>query len=280
VKGKRLARRLLFHVAILVGAMVFMVPFLWTVATSLKTDQQVQDISSFIRIMIPWPLAWGNYVKTLVYIDFVRYFLNTVYVTLMSIIGTVVSCSLVAFAFARLRWPGRDALFLLVLSTMMLPAQVTMIPVFLIFTKLGMVDTLKPLWLPTFFGTAFFIFLLRQFFLTIPHDLEDAAKIDGCGYFRIFYRIMLPLIKPAVTAVVIFQFMWTWNDFLNPLIYITTRKDLMTLTIALQSFNHLHGVEWSLLMAASVMMTIPVILIFFFAQKYFIQGITLTGLKG
>lgn len=279
MKAKQFMRRTLLLIVIILGALVFMVPFLWTIGTSLKTDQQVQDISSLARVMIPWPVAWHNYAKVLTYINFVRYFINTVYVTLLSIAGTVVSCSMVAFAFARLRWPGRDTVFLLVLSTMMLPAQVTMIPVFLIFTKLGMVNTLKPLWLPTFFGTAFFIFLLRQFFLTIPRDLEDAAKIDGCGYLRIFWKIMLPLIKPALTAVVIFQFMWAWNDFLNPLIYIHD-KDLMTLTIGLQSFNHLHGAEWSLLMAASVMMTIPVILVFFFAQKYFIQGITLTGLKG
>jgi len=279
VKAKQFTRRALLLTVIVVGALAFMAPFLWTIATSLKTDQQVQDISSVGRIMIPWPVAWQNYTKALTYMNFLRCFLNTMYVTLLSIAGTVVSCSLVAFAFARLRWPGRDAVFLLVLSTMMLPVQVTMIPVFLIFSKLGMVNTLKPLWLPTFFGTAFFIFLLRQFFLTIPRDLEDAAKIDGCGYLRIFWKIMLPLIKPALTAVVIFQFMWTWNDFLGPLIYIYD-KHLMTLTIGLQSFNHLHGSEWSLLMAASVMMTIPVILVFFFAQKYFIQGITLTGLKG
>jgi multiple sugar transport system permease protein len=154
-----------------------------------------------------------------------------------------------------------------------------MIPVFLIFKKLGLVNTLVPLYLPSFFGTAFFIFLLRQFFLTIPKDLEEAAKIDGCGYGRIFVKIMLPLIKPAILTVVVFQFMWAWNDFVNPLIYIHD-KEKMTLTIGLQAFNSVHASEWGLLMAASVMMTVPVIMLFFFAQRYFIEGITLTGLKG
>ncbi len=276
---KHIIRQTLLHIMLILGSIIFMIPFIWMISTSLKIDLQIEDISSLKRILIPDPIDWINYPKTIQYISFGRYLWNTCYVTLMSIIGTILSCSFVAYSFARLRWVGRNTLFLVLLSTMMLPAQVTMIPVFLIFTKLGWVNSFKPLWVPAFFGNAFFIFLLRQFFLTIPIDLEDAAKIDGCGYFKTFTQIMLPLIRPALAAIVIFQFMWTWNDFLNPLIYIND-KNLMTLSIALESFLSLHGAEWSKLMAASTLMTLPVVLLFFMAQKHFIQGITLTGLKG
>ncbi len=272
-------KRIIIHILLIAGSLVFMVPFLWTVATSLKTDAQIQDISSLGRILIPNPVAFKNYLKVLTYIDYPRYFLNSLTVTLMCILGSVVSCTMVAYAFARLKWPGRDICFLVMLSTMMLPPQVTMIPVFLIYKNLGLVNTLMALYVPSFLGTAFFIFMLRQFFLTIPRDLEEAAKIDGSGYGRIFLSIMLPLIKPALLGVIVFQFMWAWNDFVNPLIYIHD-KEKMTLTIGLQAFNLVHGAEWSLVMAASVMMTIPVIILFFFAQRYFIEGITLTGIKG
>ena len=240
---KHILQQMILHIVLVLGAIIFMIPFIWMIGTSLKTDLQIEDISSLRRILIPHPIAWINYPKTIHYISFGRYLFNTCYVTLMSIIGTALSCSVVAYSFARLRWVGRNTLFLILLSTMMLPAQVTMIPVFLIFTKLGWVNSFKPLWVPAFFGSAFFIFLLRQFFMTIPMDLEDAAKIDGCGYFKTFTHIMMPLIRPAVAAIVIFQFMWTWNDFLNPLIYIND-KNLMTLSIALESFLSLHGTEW------------------------------------
>ena len=271
-------KKILIHIVLIIGSLIFFIPFLWTISTSLKTDQQIQDISSLKSILIPDPVAFENYPKALTFVNFPRYFLNSVIVSGLAILGTVISCSLVAYSFARLRWPGRDLVFIIVLSTMMLPPQVTMIPVFLIFTKLGLVNTLVPLYLPQCFGVAFFIFMLRQFFLTIPRSLEEAAKIDGAGYLRIFLKIMLPLIKPALLAVIVFQFMWTWNDFVNPLIYIHD-KDKMTLTIGLQAFNRVHGAEWNLLMAASVMMTLPVIILFFFAQRYFIEGITLTGMK-
>ena len=269
----------ILHAVLLIGSLLFMLPFIWMVSTSLKSDPQIDDVTSLARILFPNPIQWSNYPKTIQYIDFFRYCFNTCYVTAMTIIGTALSCSIVAYSFARMRWVGRNTMFLLLLSTMMLPGQVTMIPVFLIFTHLGWVNSFKPLWVPSFFGAAFYIFLLRQFFLTIPMDLEDAAKIDGCSHFRTFYQIMLPLIRPALATIVIFQFMGAWNDFLGPLIYIHD-KNLMTLSIALQSFTSLHGGEWSKLMAASTLMTLPVILLFFLAQKHFIQGITLTGLKG
>jgi len=220
-----------------------------------------------------------NYEDAATFVRFWRFAGNTVVVTSLSIVGQLFSCSLVAFAFARLRWPLRDAFFWLLLSTMMLPSQVTMIPVFLIVRVFGLYDTLTPLWMGSWFGSAFFIFLLRQFLLGVPRDLEDAAKIDGCGYFSIYWRIMLPLVKPALAAIAIFQFMGSWNDFLGPLIYISSERN-MTLSLGLQMFQSLHTNEFGMLMAASTAMTLPVVAVFFFAQRYFIQGVTLTGMKG
>lgn len=204
---------------------------------------------------------------------------NTLILCALTIIGTLLSCSLVAYSFARLRWPGRDLMFMVLLATMMLPGAVTMMPVFLIFRWLGWIDTLQPLWVPAFLGGAFNIFLLRQFFMTIPNDLEDAAKIDGCSYLTIYWRIMLPLIKPALAAITILTFMGSWNNFMGPLIYISSPLR-MPLAYALQLFQTAHGGEPGLLMAASTMMMLPVLLIFFFTQRYFIEGVTLTGIKG
>jgi ABC-type glycerol-3-phosphate transport system permease component len=207
------------------------------------------------------------------------YVFNSLYLTVMSILGQVISCSLVAYAFSRLEWPGREWIFGLLLATMMLPPQVTMIPVFMIFRYLGWYNSLKALWAPSFFGSAFFIFMLRQFMKGIPNDLEDAAKIDGCSLFGIYWRIILPLVKPALAAVCIFTFMGTWNDFMGPLIYVNDQR-LYPLALGLFDFRSEHGSEFGMLMAASTLMTLPVIAIFFLAQKYFIQGVTLTGMKG
>lgn len=263
---------------LLAGAIFFTLPFYWLIVTSLKSDLQILNARYLKEILIPDPIQWSNYPRTLEYVDFGRYFLNSGWVTLLSILGTTISSSLVAFAFGKLKWPGRETCFILLLATMMLPTQVTMIPLYLIFTKIGWVDSLKPLWVPSFFGSAFFIFLLRQFYKSIPQDLMDAAKIDGCGYFQIYLRIMLPLIRPALITIVIFQFLWSWNDFIGPLIYIHNQLQ-MTLSLGLQALQSANGTEWSMLMAASSMMTLPVILLFFFAQRYFIQGVLLTGLK-
>ena len=208
-----------------------------------------------------------------------RYVFNSLYLAVLTIAGQGLSCSLVAFAFARLNWPGRELFFGLLLATMMLPGQVTMIPVFMIFRYLGWYNTLKALWVPSFFGSAFFIFMLRQFMKGIPNDLEDAAKIDGCSLFGIYWRIVLPLVKPALAAVCIFTFMNTWNDFMGPLIYVNDQR-LYPLALGLFDFRSEHGSEFGMLMAASTLMTLPVIAIFFMAQRYFIQGVTLTGMKG
>ncbi len=205
---------------------------------------------------------------------------NTLQISILSILGTLLSSAMVAYSFARLRWPGRDSLFVVLLATMMLPGAVTMMPKFLIFRGLGWIDTLKPIWVPAFFGSsAFNIFLLRQFFLGIPTELEDAAKIDGCSYYGIFWRIMLPQIKPALAALTIMAFMGAWNDFMGPLIYISS-PEKQPLAYALQLFQSAHGGEPGQLMAASTMVMLPVLLLFFFTQRYFIQGITLTGIKG
>ena len=227
---------------------------------------------------------WENYTDALTFLPpetlhGAMYLFNTVFVTALNIVGVIFSSSLVAFAFARLRWPGRDLLFVLMLSTMMLPAAVTMIPVFLIYRGLGWVDTLQPLWVPAFFAAPFNVFLLRQFFLTIPNDLEDAAKIDGCSYFRIYWNIMLPLIKPALAALTILAFMGSWNNFMGPLIYVSS-PEKMTLAYALRLFQSAHSSEYGMLMAASTLVMLPVLLVFFFTQRYFIEGVTLTGMKG
>lgn len=204
---------------------------------------------------------------------------NTLYITGLSILGLLLSSSLAAYAFARLRWPGRDVFFVILLATMMLPAAVTMLPVFLIFRWLGWIDTLRPLWVPAFLASPFNVFLLRQFFMTIPMELEEAAKIDGCSPLTTYWRIMLPLVKPALAAVTIMAFMGSWNNFMGPLIYINSPQK-MPLSYALYLFQGMHGGEQGLMMAASTLVMLPVLLVFFFTQRYFIQGITLTGLKG
>jgi multiple sugar transport system permease protein len=221
----------------------------------------------------------NNYRDALRMVPLGVYTRNSIILVLLNIAGQVLGSSLAAFAFSRLRWPGRDFFFVVVLATLMIPPQVTMIPVFLIFRHLGWYNTLKPLWVPAFFGSAFYIFLLRQFMKGIPRDLEDSARIDGCGYAGIYWRIILPLVRPALATVGIFTFMTIWNEFMGPLIYLNS-QDLYPLSLGLFALQITQGGNNGLMMAASVMMTFPVVLLFFTAQRYFIQGITLTGLKG
>jgi ABC-type glycerol-3-phosphate transport system permease component len=222
---------------------------------------------------------FNNYRDALRMVPLWAYVKNSLILVVLNIIGQILGSSLVAFSFARLRWPARDFCFMLVLATLMIPAQVTMIPVFLIFKSIGWYNTLRPLWVGSFFGSAFYIFLLRQFMRGIPTDLEDSAKIDGCGYLGIYARIILPLIKPALAAIGIFTFMGTWNDFMGPLIYLNDQR-LYPLSLGLFALQVFQGGNYGLMMAASVLMTLPVILLFFAAQRHFIQGVTLTGLKG
>ena len=196
-----------------------------------------------------------------------------------NIIGAVLSCTMVAYSFACIPWRGRNIFFMATLATMMLPYQVTMVPLFIVFSKLGWVNSYGPLIVPSFFGSAFFIFLLRQFFMSIPRDLIDAAKIDGASYIRIYAQIVLPLAKPAMFTVALFQFLNSWRDFLGPLIYLGDNKKY-TISLGLQYFRLEHDTKWQLLMAASIMLTAPVIVLFFFTQRTFVQGIAMTGIKG
>ncbi|GIV77362.1 MAG: sugar ABC transporter permease [Litorilinea sp.] len=265
--------------AVLIGAAIaFLLPLAWMISTSLKPKEQ---IFTYPLIWIPDPPQWANYPKALnnPSFKFLLFLKNSLIYAGLSTVGIVISCSFVAYAFARLRWWGRDFWFVVTLSTMMIPYPVTLIPLFLVFKQLGWVGTFKPLIVPNFLGTAFFIFLLRQFFLTIPLDLSDAARIDGASELGIFTRIVLPLSKPALTTVALFTFLFTWNDFLGPLIYLTDGSKY-TLAVGLAAFRGQYRTQWDLMMAAATVVTLPVVILFFFAQRQFIQGITLTGMKG
>ena len=227
---------------------------------------------------------WENYSEALDYLPpethYGLVFLgNTLFLTILSVVGTLLSSSLVAYSFARLRWPGQNLLFVVLLATMMIPGAVTMMPQFLIFRSLGWIDTLKPLWVPAFFGSAFNIFLLRQFFMSIPNELEDAAKIDGCGPFGTYWRVMLPQVRPALAAIAIMGVLGAWNNFQGPLIYLSS-PEKMPLAYALQLYQQQHGGEPGLLMAASTLVVLPIIVLFFFTQRYFIEGVSLSGMGG
>lgn len=273
---KELMFKLFAYIILLTGSCVFFLPFFWMISTSLKIDTQ---IFLFPPKWIPNPVKWQNYYEVLSNTPFLIWLRNTTYVTALNVLGVFLSCPLVAYSFARLEWRGRNVCFIILISTMMLPPQVTMVPVYLLFKMLGWVETFKPLYIRAFFGFPFYIFLLRQFFKTIPRELEEAAMIDGCTPYGIYWKIILPLVKPALATVIIFNFMASWNNFLGPLIYLH-HPEMMTLALGLQYFEAAYEVDWSLLMGAAVMMTAPIIAVFFFFQKYFVRGIVLTGIKG
>jgi len=275
-RWRRPGGRALAHLALIVCGGAFLVPFAWLISTSLKSDPQ---IFVFPPQWIPRPVLWRNYIEALRYIHFLTYLRNTTYVCALVVVGTALSSSLVAYSFSRLRWPGREVLFLVALATMMVPLQVTLIPLVILFERMGWIGSFRPLWAPAFLGSAFFIFLLRQFFLTIPLELSDAARIDGASEFDIYWRIILPLAKPALATVILFAFIGSWNDFLGPLVYLSDESNY-TLALGLQQFQSQHESQWAYLMAASTVISLPVILLFFFAQRTFIRGIALTGLKG
>ena len=224
-------------------------------------------------------LHWENYPEAFTQVPFDRYLINTLIVTFGSMFGMLISCSLVAYGFSRFRAPGINILFLVLLSTIMLPRQVTLIPIYVFFQEIGWIDTLLPLIIPAFFANAYDVFLLRQFFMTVPLELDDAAKIDGANPFQTFLHIMLPQARPALVAVGIFHFLWAWNDFYEPLIFLHSREN-WTVAVGLQTFNALYTVNTHLIMAASVVMILPPILLFFFAQRIFTQGVVMTGIKG
>ncbi|MEZ4865698.1 MAG: carbohydrate ABC transporter permease [Caldilineaceae bacterium] len=262
---------------VMVGTVFVITPILWMLSTSFKTMGEVFIIPP---VWIPAAIQWENYPKSLAFMRASTVYQNTTLVTLLCIIGETLGSSLAAFGFSRLRAPGRNFLFVVMLSTLMLPFQVTLIPQFIIFKQLGWIDTLKPLVVPAFFGTPFFIFLLRQFYMTISPEMDDAARIDGCGYFGLWWRIIVPLSKPALGVVAIQSFMFHWNEFMRPLIYLNTRSNY-TAALALRNFTAEYGATpWNELMAASLVMMLPCILLFFIAQRYFIEGIVFTGVKG
>ena len=272
---------------LVIGAIIMMLPLAWMVSSSFKLEQRVFE---FPPQLIPDPIRPQNYVDALTYKPFGVYLRNTVFLVVMNELAILLTSSFCAYGFARMRFPGRNLWFVVVLATMMVPGVVLMVPQFVIFSRIRWVNSFLPLTVPLFFGGgAFNIFLLRQFFRSIPGELADAARIDGCSEFTIYARIMMPLAKPALTTVAIFTFLGTWNDFTGPLLYINT-PDKFTLAVGLANFRVSFGggmggttggrSRWDLLMAFATTMTAPVLVVFFLAQRYFVQGVVLTGLKG
>lgn len=276
MKARRTWGRVVLYLVLIAGALFFLTPFAWMVSTSLKPDDQVFLIPP---TWIPDPPRWSNYLRLMTEIPFLRYFGNTVFVTVLSVTFYLASSAVVAYGFAKLRWPGREMLFYALLATMVLPPQVTLIPQFVMFQKLGWVGTFLPLVVPPLTGSAFAVFLLRQFYGAIPNEISDSARIDGASEWQIFTRIILPLARPALATASLFIFIWTWTDFLNPLIYLTDDRTY-TLAVGLQQLSSTRAAAWPLLMGGSLLMSLPIILLFFFAQKTFIEGVSTGGLKG
>ena len=263
---------------LLVGGvgLCFAFPVLWMVMISTRTDA---EIFQFPPRIIPHKWAFHNFVDAFNYIPYLQYTWNTTVICVTNVIGTLFSCSLAAYALSRVPWRGRGLMLIIVLSTMLLPYPVTLIPLYVIFKDLGMLGTLLPLIVPSFFGNAFFIFLLRQFFMGLPRELDESARIDGANHLTIFLRVILPLSRPGLAVVALLTFLNNWSDFFGPSVYLTD-TGLYTLSLGLQQFRGLHTFLWSSLMAASVLFILPVVLLFLVAQKTFIQGISMTGLKG
>lgn len=258
-------------------AIAYLFPIVWMLSTSLKSDGQVMLVPPK---WIPAPLLWSNYPSALDFMNAANVFPNTLFITLSCMLGELIASTLVAFGFARIKVRGRNVLFVLVLSGFMLPYQVALIPQFIMFSKIGLVDTFFPLILPSFFGSPFLIFLARQFFMSIPIEMDESARIDGCGYFRIYLNVILPMSKPLLGIIAIQTFMTQWNDFMRPLIFLNTASKY-TISLALRNFTADYGMTpWNLLMAASLVCILPCIILFFTAQRYFIQGIVITGVKG
>jgi ABC-type glycerol-3-phosphate transport system permease component len=271
-----LALRTSIFLFLCLASLSYVAPLAWMLSTALKGNEQLYRIPSG---WIPNPILWDNFVKAVNVFPFVVYLRNSVITSVIPVFGVLVSSTLVAYAFARVQWVGRDIMFMIVLATLMMPFQVTFIPTYVIFAKLNMINTFYPLLLPSFFGGAWNIFFIRQFFRSIPMDLSDAAIIDGCSHFDVLWRIMVPLAKPALATIAVFTFMHHWNDLFAPIIYLN-KESMYTLQIGLTYFMSEIRTEWQLLMAASLLVLTPSIVIFFLGQKYFVQGITMTGIKG
>ncbi len=277
--GQKRLGAVLTYLALAAGCVLMLVPFFWMISTSLKQPGQV--FAHPIQ-WLPDPFKWENYVKVVVKWPFLMYMRNSAIVAGLTIVGSLISCSLVAYAFARLRSRLSKPLFILMLATMMLPGQVTVIPVFILFKNLGWIDSFAALTVPAFFGTPFYIFLLRQFFMTVPRELEDAARIDGCGTWGVFWHVILPMAKPALAAVAVFSFMASWNDFYGPLIFLSS-ENKRTAALALAMFNAKagtgSGIRMHYAMAAATLVIIPTLVVFYYAQRYFVQGIVFKGVE-
>ncbi|MEE4194297.1 MAG: carbohydrate ABC transporter permease [Anaerolineae bacterium] len=274
MKWRRVTRSITYAVLV-AGAIGFLIPLFWAISASLKPDYQVLAVPPK---WIPDPVMWENYPAAMTYVPFGRYILNTLWVAAWATLGSLLSCTIVAYGFARLNAPGKKFLFILMLSSMMLVEPVRIIPLYIEFNALGWTNSYLPLIVPAFFGSPFYIFLLRQFFMNIPKQLEEAALLDGANRWQILTRIILPLTRPALAAVAIFQFQGVWNDFLQPLIFLADQRKF-TVSLGLNFFRAGYDTQWAQLMAASIISLIPILVLFFFAQKQFIQGISMGGIK-
>lgn len=272
-----LAKRTAGYLALLAISVVFLLPFVWMIRSALMSLSQIFVMPP---VWIPNPIKWDNFSRALTVLPFSKFFVNTLIIVVLSMIGTVVSSTIAAFGFSRIEWKGRNLIFMILLSGMMLPGAVTLIPTFIGWKVLGFYDTYMPLIVPAFFGGGIFnIFLLRQFYMSIPRDFDEAAVIDGANFFQIYYRLILPLSRSAVIVVSLFTFLNVWNDFFGPLIYLKSAEKY-TLALGLQMFQGTYSSQWDLLMAASMTVILPCVAVFLVGQRYFLEGITLTGLKG
>jgi multiple sugar transport system permease protein len=268
--------RFISYLLCFAGSFIMLLPLAWLFRSSIMTPGQ---IFAFPPEWIPNPFAWQNYPEAVTTIPFLLYFKNTLFILIPTVLGTVVTATLAAYGFARLRWRGRDLVFNILLTTLMLPYAITLIPTFLLWARLGLINTTWPLVLPRWFGGGiFYIFLLRQFFRTIPRELDEAALLDGANRLQVLWHIIVPVSRPALITVAIFAALSTWNDFLGPLMYLND-SNKFTLALGLAEFTGLYNSQWHLLMAASAVVIVPVMVLFFFAQRHFIEGITLTGTK-
>ena len=275
VRRRRFLIAVADHSLLIAGAIIFLAPFVFMVLTSLMTNEQALSSNLW-----PHPFQWSNFTEVFHKAPMWRYALNTMVYAGLATLGLLVSSIPVAYALARLRWRGQNIAFVITLVAMMLPPQVTVIPVYVLWAKLGLVGSLWPLILPNWLGDAFSIFLLRQFFLTIPEEYLDAARVDGCGELRILTTVVVRMSKPAIAAVALFSFLFCFNDFFGPLLYTIENPDHWTLSVGLAQFRTLYQVQWNLTMAATLIVMAPVIILFFLAQRAFVEGVTLTGVKG
>ncbi len=282
---KNLFSRILLYITLYVGAVLCLVPFYWLIRSALM---DIGQIFEYPLVLIPRPFRLENFHDALTVLPFDHYFINTFIIVVLSVAGIVISCSVSAYGFSRIDWPGRDMVFAVILTSMMLPYFATLIPNFIMWKHLHLVNTYVPLVLPSWFGVSavsvygggmFNIFLLRQFFKTLPKELDEAAVMDGAGHFTIFLKFITPLSKPALICTGLFTFLNTWNDFIGPLIYLNG-EEKYTLQLGLRTFMGMYASQWNLMMAAATVVTVPVVIMFFIGQKYFVEGIATTGLKG